>query len=403
MNDPKIVIDASHGGSDTGNTGNGIIEKDLALKISQYMERRFQELGVPVTMVRNGDETVSNEERIRRILDAYGNGNNVIVISNHINSGGDDGAEVVYALRNNSTLANQISQELELAGQNVLKAYQRRLPGDTSKDYYFIHRDTANTQPIMIEYGYLDSTKDDVNQLKNNYESYAEAVVKAVMAYIGKGYQPEVGENQYVVKSGDSLWSIANRYGITVDELKKANNLTSSALQVGQVLTIPGKTPSQPETPPQTNQNIYIVKSGDSLWSIANRYGTTVDEIKRKNGLTSNALQVGQTLYLPESGSNQPENVITYTVKNGDSLYTIARAYQTTVNELMAYNGLKTNLLQIGQVLKIPTGASQNIYTVKSGDSLWSIANRYGTTVDEIKRKNNLTSNALQIGQKLII
>ena len=395
-----VVIDAAHGGEDAGNMGNGIVEKDLSLQISQYMYRRLQELGVPVTLVRNSDETVSNEERIRRILAPYGEGSNVIVISNHVNAGGADGAEVVYALRNNSTLANQIAQELELAGQNVIKVYQRRLPSDTSKDYYFIHRDTGNTQPIIIEYGYVDSSQDDPEQLKNNYDRYAEAVVKAIAAYIGKSYVPELDENSYVVKSGDSLWSIANRYGLTVDQLKSANGLTSNLLQVGQVLTIPKKST---ESPSESNNNIYIVKSVDSLRRIANQYGTTVSTLKQLNDLTSDNLSIGQKLYLPNQVEEEkPENV-TYVVKSGDSLYTIARKYNTTVNDLMNLNQLKTSLLSIGQVLKIPNSSAGTVYVVKSGDSLWNIANRYGTTVDAIKQKNGLTGNNLSIGQILYI
>ena len=378
-----VVIDAAHGGEDAGNTGNGIVEKDLALQISQYMYRRLQELGVPVTLVRNSDETISNEERIRRILAPYGEGSNVIVISNHVNAGGADGAEVIYALRNNSTLANQIAQEIELAGQNVIKVYQRRLPSDTSKDYYFIHRDTGNTQPIMIEYGYVDSNQDDPEQLKNNYVRYAEAVVKAIATYIGKSYVPELDENSYVVKSGDSLWSIANRYGITVDQLKVANGLTNNLLQVGQVLTIPKQST---ESPSESN-NIYIVKAGDSLWSIANRYETTVAILKQLNGLSSDNLSIGQKLYLPNQGSVEKPDNVSYVVKSGDSLYTIARKYNTTVNDLMTLNNLKTSLLSIGQILKIPNSSVGTVYVVKSGDSLWSIANRYGTTVDAIKQK----------------
>ncbi len=91
-----------------------------------------------------------------------------------------------------------------------------------------------------------------------------------------------------------------------------------------------------------------------------------------------------------------------YVVKSGDSLYSIATKYGISVNELKNYNNLNNNILQIGQVLKIPTSNSIT-YTVKSGDSLYSIANRYNTTVDDIKRKNNLNSNILSIGQILII
>ena len=394
-----VVIDAAHGGEDLGNTGDEIVEKDISLKISQYMYRRLQELGMPVALVRDSDETISNEERIRRILAPYGGESNVIVISNHVNAGGADGAEIVYALRNNNTLANQIAQELELAGQNVTKVYQRRLPSDTSKDYYFIHRDTGSTQPILIEYGYVDSNQDDKEQLKNNYDRYAEAVVKAIATYIGKSYVPELDENSYVVKSGDSLWSIANRYGITVDQLKSANGLTSNLLQVGQVLTIP----KQSTEPPSESNNIYTVKAGDSLWSIANRYGTTVSILKQLNGLSSDSLSIGQKLYLPIQDDGEDSVDATYIVKSGDSLYTIAMKFNTTVNDLMALNHLKTSLLSIGQVLKIPDGSMGSIYIVKSGDSLWSIANRYGTTVASIKQKNELTSDNLSIGQILYI
>lgn len=90
MNDYKIVIDAGHGGTDPGASGNGIIEKDLTLEISNYMYDRLRELGVPVKMTRTTDETLSPTERVNRVLDAYGNSNDVIVVSNHINAGGQD-------------------------------------------------------------------------------------------------------------------------------------------------------------------------------------------------------------------------------------------------------------------------------------------------------------------------
>lgn len=96
--------------------------------------------------------------------------------------------------------------------------------------------------------------------------------------------------------------------------------------------------------------------------------------------------------------------MVNYTVKSGDSLYKIALQYNTTVDAIKSQNGLTTNTLQIGQVLQIPLeGQNATTYTVKSGDSLYSIAKKYNTTIDRLKELNNLTSNLLNIGQILIV
>lgn len=84
----KVVIDAGHGGDDPGAIGNNLLEKDLNLKAAQYMYKRLQELGIPATIVRDSDESLDRTERISRILKAYGNSPDVILISNHINAGG---------------------------------------------------------------------------------------------------------------------------------------------------------------------------------------------------------------------------------------------------------------------------------------------------------------------------
>ena len=334
-------------------------------------------------------------------------------------------------------------QELAKEGQKIRKAYQRRLPSDTSKDYYFMQRNTGITEPITVEYGFLD-TEADANKLKNNYIDYAEAVVRAVLNYIG---YTEGTKNTYTVKKGDSLYSIAKKYNISVEELKAANNLSSNLLTIGQVLVIPEveKQPEDytiytvkkgdtlygiankynttvdkiieynnlsstvlnvgqqiliPNVYTENNQyDTYIVEKGDSLYKIANEFNTTVDELMKINNLSSNLLSIGQKILIPKKESS---NEFEYVVKAGDSLYSIANKYDTTVDEIKKLNNLSSNLLTIGQILKLPTQES-NTYIVKSGDNLYSIANKYNTTVDEIKKKNNLTSNLLTIGQILII
>lgn len=317
-----------------------------------------------------------------------------------MNPPGGEGAEVIYALRNSDTLARNVLENIGATGQSTRKYYQRRLPSDTSKDYYFIHRNTGNTQPIIVEYGFIDNAK-DVDFLKENYEELAEAVIAAVANYAGVPYtSPEgITSNTYIVKKGDSLYSIAQRLDTTVEELKKENNLTTNLLSIGQVLKIPTKEIYEDQ------KEIYTVKKGDSLYQIALNNNTTVDEIKKLNNLTSNILSVGQLLKLPSTLT--PES--TYTVQRGDSLYSIAKKYNTTVDTLKSVNNLTSNILSVGQVLKLPTVSDTEeeeetiTYTVKQGDSLYSISKEYNTTVDAIKEKNNLTTNLLSIGQILKI
>jgi len=459
-----VVVDAGHGGSDPGAVSGNLKEEDLTLKAAQYMYKRLKELGIPAVITRDSDEELSREERLRRANQAFGGSPNAILISNHINAGGGEGAEVVYALRNNSTLARQILEAIGQEGQIMRKYYQRRLPEDPTKDYYYIIRETTPMQSLLVEYGFIDNPKDQI-KLQNDLLNYVEAVVRAIANYAGVTYVGPSGSNFYTVQKGDSLWSIANKfnttvdalktlnnltsntltigqtlkipttettpppstgnitytvqrgdslwsiaskYGISVSELRNANNLTSDTLSIGQVLIIPGQpnTPTPP-TPPTTET--YTVQRGDSLWSIANKFNTTVDELKRINNLTSNTLTIGQVLKISQGNTSPPTgNQTTYTVKSGDSLWSIARDFNISVDELKRANNLNSNLLQIGQVLIIPTAQNgdfnnQTIYTVQNGDSLWLIASRYNTTVDKLKQANNLTSNLLQIGQKLII
>lgn len=400
----KVVIDAGHGGSDSGAIGNGIIEKNLTLDISKYMYNRLKELGVPVKLTRDSDVDLPASERPQRVLDQYGNGKDVIVISNHINAGGAEGAEVIYALRNKDTLAKKILDELEKQGQLVRKYYQRRLPSDYNKDYYYMLRNTPNTEALIVEYGFLDNAS-DANKLKNNYKKYAEAVVKAVTEYAGYKYVPLAGSDYYVVKKGDTLWSIARAYGLTVERLKSLNNLTSNNLTIGDSLIVKDSSGNSDSSSSVDNNKYYIVKKGDSLYSIARRNNMTVDELKSLNNLTSNILSIGQKLII-SSGSNVPNNV--YVVKKGDTLWSIANNFNVSVNDLKNANNKSNNSLSIGEQLIIPgksTGenVSTTIYTVKSGDNLYSIARRYNVTVNEIKSLNNLSSNLLSIGQKLSI
>ena len=390
-----IVIDPSKGGRESGVTGNGIVEKDYNLLISEYIFNKLKSLGADVKIIRTTDEYISEDDRANKILNAYGNNSKVVALSNMLGNTGS-GAEIIYALRNNSNLASALAENLDDAGLTVSKYYQRRSENDTSKDYYNIQKDTGLIETIVVNYGNINNINEATN-IKNEWEDYAEAVVKSLANYTNVPYYKE-GESQeiYTVKKGDSLWKIANKYNTTVEKLKSANNLKTNTLSVGQKLVIPSISVS-PEV-----SDTYIVQKGDSLWSIANKFNMTVSELKNLNNLTNNLLSIGQVLKIKDSSNN---GKTTYTVQKGDSLWVIANKYGITTEELKSYNNLKSNLLSIGQLLKIPQGktSTENIYTVKKGDSLWTIANRYNTTVEKIKVLNNLTSNLLSIGQHLKI
>ena len=236
----------------------------------------------------------------------------------------------------------------------------------------------------------LNTTVDELKKL-NNLTSNTLQIGQVLKIPTKEIYEEE--ETLYTVKAGDTLYKIAAANNTTVDEIKTLNNLTSNNLSIGQLLKLPS---------PLTPETTYTVQKGDSLYAIANKYNTTVDALKKANNLTSNILSIGQVLKIPTA--LETETGITYTVKSGDSLYSIAREYNTTVDAIKSLNNLSSNLLSIGQVLKIPIGASlETTYTVQKGDSLYSIAKKFNTTVDTLKTLNNLTSNLLSIGQILIV
>lgn len=371
------------------------------------MYDRFKNLGIPVSITRDTDITLSPTERTNKILSFYGNDPNVIVVSNHLNAGGGTGAEVIYALRNPSTLADSVLQNLALTGQQPRRTYQRTLPSNPNRDYYFIHRDTGVTEPLIVEYGFIDDTPSNVRFLNNNYKELAEAVIKSILEYKNISYTPPANALTpslpygpiYIVKKGDSLYAIAQKYNTTVDNLKQLNNLTNNTLAIGQILKLPTQTP-----------NTYTVEAGDTLYRIATQNNTTVDILKRLNNLTDNNLTIGQVLILPPTEIIEiPTTTTTYTIKSGDTLYSIAKKYETTVDKIKQLNNLSNNTLTIGMQLQIPTTqyietpTTTITYTVIPGDTLYSIARLYNTTVNNIKELNNLTSNILTVGQQLLI
>ncbi|CAI3321595.1 LysM peptidoglycan-binding domain-containing protein [Enterococcus cecorum] len=284
----------------------------------------------------------------------------------------------------------------------------------------------------------------------------------------------QTSDTIYTVKSGDSLWAIANKHGLSVSQLKSINHLTSDIIYPGQKLNTKTKASSQdtvsssttkpaPSQVSTTSSNTststsktYTVASGDSLWAIANKHGLSVSQLKNMNGLTSDIIYPGQTLKVgqgnntsttapskiatttpaPSQVSTTSSNTSTstsktYTVASGDSLWAIANKHGLSVSQLKNMNGLTSDIIYPGQTLKVGQGnntsttapskiatttpapsqvsttssntstSTSKTYTVASGDSLWAIANKHGLSVSQLKNMNGLTSDIIYPGQTL--
>ena len=205
-------------------------------------------------------------------------------------------------------------------------------------------------------------------------------------------------ENTYIVKKNDNLYDIAKEYNTTVGILKALNNLNSNILQVGQILKLP--TSLVEETIPG-DYLIYTIKKGDNLYSIAKNYNISLEELINFNQQGSTLLHIGEQLLIPIN--NQTNNNIQYVIKPGDTLYNIAKRYNTNVDEIKRINNLNTNMLKIGETILIPGTSNYQTYVIRTNDTLEGIALKYNTTVENIMKANNLLTDDVTVGQIILI
>ena len=341
---------------------------------------------------------------------------------------------------------------------------------------------------------------DKLNRIiaENNLTQYDLASSDKPVSVVPSTPESNTGSNEagsiagtYTVKAGDGFWGIARRFGTTVEALKAANGTTSNLIHPGQVIKLPGNSTivEKPSTPPTNSDNTsenteaitsvggsYTIKRGDGLYAIARKHGMTLNQLKSLNGLSSNLIHPGQVLKVSgatqgntESSTNTSPNTDStntkpteptnnggstntsgsYSVKAGDGLYRIAVNHGMSLNQLKALNGLSSNLIHPGQVLKVsgattstpastveanevsqPTvveedntstsivepeaapvveetvvedsveARTNSSYTVAVGDTLYSIARRNGLNVNELIEKNN-GSTTIFIGQTI--
>jgi len=231
------------------------------------------------------------------------------------------------------------------------------------------------------------------------------------------------GPIRYVVQPGDTLYSLAKRYGTTVQAIMQANGLMAPVLHVGETITIvPAKTPA-------IGPIVHIVQPGETLRSIAELYNTTVWAIMAANGMKRQTLYAYQAIFVPSPMEQGP--IIHMTIP-GETLVSIAEIYSTTVPLLMLANGLDSYSLHVYQLLVIPpegwTGGplpfpvpwakgpgpsgppsphdgphEDRFYIVQRNDTLFSISRRYGCSVEALKAANGLSGSTIYVGQRLRI
>lgn len=185
MNNPILIIDAGHGEKDLGCRHGNLFEKDLTLKISLYQLERFNQLGINAVITRDKDIYLSPSERTRIIKDSKAK----YCISNHINAGGGQGCEVIHSIYNNGQLAHKIFDNLIAAGLKGRRVFCKESTKYPQKDYYFIHRQTGSCTTNIVEYGFIDN-EGDREKILNNWQDYAESVIKAFCSYIDHLYIP---------------------------------------------------------------------------------------------------------------------------------------------------------------------------------------------------------------------
>ncbi|UCC78757.1 MAG: LysM peptidoglycan-binding domain-containing protein [Candidatus Zixiibacteriota bacterium] len=263
-----------------------------------------------------------------------------------------------------------------------IKNYQLRIPGGYRSNFLAVYdeipsekltnwvrhkiRRGETVSSIARRYGVSQASIVQANKLGRKKRIYAGKTLM-IPTTNGTSYKsvPKTGKKKivpsdngkYRVRYGDTLWDIAVAHGVSVSQLKRINNLSSNKIYAGRILTIPGSADVG------YNEDVryykYRVKRGDTLWKIASRNGTTVSVIKRANGLTSNRIYAGMTLMVPGKTSSNTESLAErdftlYTIKKGDSLWGIAKAFNVTVSDLARWNGISRNSrLYPGDQLKI--------------------------------------------------
>lgn len=404
--DIVVAIDAGHGGEDPGSIGpGGHYEKNVTISIAKKLEAQIDAIpGMKAVLTRRGDYFVNLNKRseIARKNKAH------LLVSIHADAfrtSQPRGASifVLNTRRANTEISKWVedherqSELLGGAGQVLAKNNSDKNISQTLLDLQFSHSQKEGyklatdmigelkkvarmhkTKPVnaslavlkspdipsvLVETGFISNPAEEKLLFQRTHQDkIARALSKAIVEYFndnppeGTLFASRKKAKKHKVSSGEYLSLIASKYGVTVNSLMAANDLKSTSLRVGQILIIPGNS-SAVSVPVihntvETETITHKVARGEYLGFIANKYKVPVDSIKRENHLSSNILNVGQTLNITVTLKDKP--VRKHTVIRGEYLGKIANQYQVSVDNLRHVNQLTSDSLRVGQVLMIP-------------------------------------------------
>lgn len=346
-------------------------------------------------------------------------------------------------------LASIIAQEFQ-----TIKAIPPR-PKPIRPAHFDVLTTTSFSMPtVLVELAFLTNPT-DADLMKRAYyrDLFAVCLFNAVNRYFAgeKGFRPVIAAapqptapvvtlvpSSYRVKRGDTLEKIASQFQVAIDDLRRENHIRKDVIIEGQILRVPRKaSPATAATAaaraPATSvafSGTHEVRKGDTLGGIAAQYGTTIDLLQRENRLSGTTVVIGQKLKVPagkpqapsETRSELPEyTVVSYTVRNGDTLSDICLAHGCTLDELRQVAGLKNDRITAGSTLNVPSRKpggttatraqtveqpqeeSVVLHNVAAGDTLSGLALRYRTSAERIRRLNGLSNSVLIAGTQLRI
>lgn len=413
-----VAIDAGHGGADPGALGyKGSREKDLTLTIAKKLKVVIDKNpSMRAVLIRDGDYFVDLHKRrvnarnmnadifLSIHADAFtkqsARGFSVFALSqrgatsamaralakkeNAVDLIGGvslaDKDQVLAQVLVDLSMTNTINESVNLGGR-VLKELSTlgKLHSKRVEQAGFAVLKSPDMPSILIETGFITNPEDEKNLRSSSYQN---KVVTAIYTAIDEYYQqtpyfskasyasPSIGSvagssrntnssrpSVHVVKNGDSLSKISVKYNVTINALKRLNNLSRSTVYVGQKIKLPAGTVSR-SNDVISRPVLHTVKSGDTLSEIAQKYGVSTSSLKSLNNLKRSTVFIGQKIKLPSSSAKKnastPVQKPSYhKVRRGDTLSEIAQKYNMSIRQLKTINNLRSEKIQLGQRLKL--------------------------------------------------